>query len=141
MKRDKIDAELDNVSVTSDDVEHISMGMAEDGGAPAAAMVETSDMVFEPVFTIERVCDGPHIGDMRVGVGEKEDLQSLASSFYSAIMLFHGQQHEMMLRAMMSAVAEVLRHEPVEKATIRLENFNSYVLNRTGKKQEPLASC
>lgn len=141
MKRDKTDAELDNISVTIDDVEHISMGMAEDGGAPAAAMNETPDMVFEPVFTIERVCDGPHIGDMRVSVGEKEDLQSLASSFYSAIMLFHAQQHEMMLRAMMSAVAEVLRHEPLEKASVRLENFNNYVLNRTGKAPKPLAQC
>lgn len=141
MKRDKTDAGLDNVSVTSDDVEHISMGMAEDGGAPAAAIKQTPDMVFEPVFAIERVCEGPHIGDMRVGVGENEDLESLASSFYSAIMLFHAQQHEMMLRAMMSAVAEVLRHEPLEKASIRLENFNNYVLNRTGKAPKPLAQC
>jgi hypothetical protein len=137
MSKDNID---DRTSITAD-IDGITIGDADDGGAPAAAMKQTPDMVFEPVFVIERVCEGPHVGDMRVGVGENEDLQSLADSFYSAMMLFHAQQREMMLRAMMSAVAEVLRHEPLEKASIRLENFNNYVLNRTGKAPKPLAQC
>lgn len=122
-----------------DDIERITIGEAQ--GGQAGPIEQTPDMVFEPVFAIERVCGGPHVGAIRSGVNPSENLQSLASAFYSTLQLFQGQQREMMLRAMMSAVAEALRNMPLEKASARIENFNNYVLNRTVKSPKPLAQC